>query len=122
LALAAIAPATLRIDVENGSGISGAGRRVADELKKFGFTIGDVTNADRSNYTTSEIHEHSTILFAGAKVRAALSPAVEKVLVVPDPSPTGSPQAQASPTTSDVTVIVGADLAKSPTGAPHEPN
>src|SRR6185437_5509589 len=44
MALAAIAPSTLRVDVENGSGVPGAGRRIADLLKKNGFTIGDVTN------------------------------------------------------------------------------
>ena len=112
LALAAIAPSTLRVDVENGSGVAGAGRRVADLLKKDGFTIGDVTNAPRSDYATSEIHEHSTVTFAGARVRAALPGSLQKAEVVPDPSPSGSPDAQATATTSDVTVIVGADLAK----------
>lgn len=112
MALAAIAPATLRVDVENGSGVTGAGRRVADLLKKAGFTIGDVTDAPRSDYATSEIHEHSTVTFAGARVRAALPPGMQKAEVVPDPSPSGSPDAQPTATTSDVTVIVGADLAK----------
>ncbi len=115
MALAAIAPATLRVDVENGSGVSGAGRRVADALQKAGFAIGQVGNAPRSDYVTSEIHEHSTVTFAGARVRAALPVAEQKAAVVADPSPTGSPDAQASPTTSDVTLIVGEDLANAPT-------
>ncbi len=115
LALAAIAPATLRVDVQNGSGISGAAQRVADTLRRAGFTIGDVTNAPREDYASSEIHEHSTIAFAGARVRAALPRSMQKTAVVPDPSPTaGSPDPQSSPTTSDVTVIVGTDLAKAP--------
>ncbi|MBV8372619.1 MAG: LCP family protein [Candidatus Eremiobacteraeota bacterium] len=114
VALAAIAPGTLRVDVQNGSGIAGAGRRVADALRKAGFTIGDVGNAPRDDYTTSEIHEHSTVQFAGAKVRASLPLAMQKAAVVPDPSPTGSSDPQPSAITSDVTVIVGADLAKAP--------
>jgi LCP family protein required for cell wall assembly len=114
IALAAIAPATLR---ENGSGVPGAGRAVADKLKKAGFTIGDVSNAPRSDYVASEIHEHSTVAFAGARVRAALPAALDKATVVPDPSPGDSADPQASPTTSDVTVIVGADLAKAMTVA-----
>jgi LCP family protein required for cell wall assembly len=117
MALAAIAPATLRVDVQNGSGISGAALRVADALRRAGFTIGDVTNAPRSDYATSEIHEHSTIAFAGARVRAALPQSMQKTAVVPDPSPSavaGSADPEASPTTSDVTVIVGVDLAKAP--------
>ena len=120
MALAAIAPATLRIDVENGSGIPGAGRRVAQMLKKAGFTIGDVGNAPRSDYVSSEIHEHSTVTFAGARVRAALPASLQKAAVVPDPSP--SPEAEATATTSDVTVIVGSDLANAPASTSGQPS
>jgi LCP family protein required for cell wall assembly len=109
MALAAIAPGTLRVDIVNGSGSEGAAHRVASILKRAGFTIGSVGDANRSDYTTTEIHEHSTVTFAGAKVRAAL-PATAKPAVVPDPSPSGSP---APVVTSDVTVIVGSDLASS---------
>jgi hypothetical protein len=105
MALAAIPASTLHVDVENGSTVSGAARRVAAQLKHAGFAIGEVGDADRSDYTATEIHEHSSVTFAGAKVRAAL-PIVRGVVVVPDPAST-------SPTiaTSDVTVIVGSDLA-----------
>jgi len=109
LALAAIPASTLHVDVENGSTVAGAAHRVAAELKHAGFTIGDVGNADRSDYTATEIHEHSSVMFAGAKVRAALQGA-RGAIVVPDPSPSPSP-AQTSLTASDVTVIVGNDLA-----------
>jgi hypothetical protein len=120
--LAAIAPGTLRVDVQNGSGITGAGTRVAGALRKAGFSIGDVGNATRDDYVTSEIHEHSTVTFAGARVRASLPLTMQKAAVVPDPSPSGSADPEPSATTSDVTVIVGADLAKSPNlaaGTPH---
>lgn len=113
MALAAIAPSTLRVDVQNGSGVPGAGRRIAAMLQKAGFTIGDVSNAPRSDYAVSEIHEHSTVTFAGARVRAALPAAAQKDAVVPDPSPASSPSAQPTATTSDVTLIVGTDLAHS---------
>jgi polyisoprenyl-teichoic acid--peptidoglycan teichoic acid transferase len=118
MALAAIAPATIRVDVENGSGIPGAAHRVATALKKAGFTIGEVGDADRDDYAQTEVHEHSTVTFAGARVRAGLPRALQKAEVIPDPSPTGSadPQATAA-VTSDVTVIVGGDIAKSPTVA-----
>jgi LCP family protein required for cell wall assembly len=117
MALAAIAPSTLRIDVENGSGIAGAGRRVAEVLKKDGFSVGEVGNAQRSDYVISEIHEHSTVTFAGARVRAALPASMQKsATVVSDPSPAGSADPQATAVTSDVTLIVGADLAKVPDG------
>ncbi|MGA7202679.1 MAG: LCP family protein [Candidatus Cybelea sp.] len=109
LALAAIPAATLRVDIENGSTVAGAAHRVAAELKHAGFNIGAVGNADRSDYTATEIHEHSSVTFAGAKVRAALAGG-RGAIVVPDPAPSPSPT-QANLTASDVTVIVGNDLA-----------
>jgi LCP family protein required for cell wall assembly len=121
MSLAAIAPATLRVDVENGSGIAGAGKRVAGVLSKAGFVVSAVGNAPRADYTSSEIHEHSTVTFAGARVRAALTGAVGKAVVVPDPSPTGSADPQATAATTDVTVIVGEDLAKEPSAEKTPP-
>jgi polyisoprenyl-teichoic acid--peptidoglycan teichoic acid transferase len=109
LALAAIPAATLRVDVENGSGVTGAAGRVAAALRRAGFTIGEVGDADRSDYTATEIHEHSSVTFAGARVREALPLALHDAAVVPDPA--ASPAASAT-TNSDVTVIVGSDLAK----------
>ncbi|HEY6325075.1 MAG TPA: LCP family protein [Candidatus Cybelea sp.] len=109
MALAAIPPNTLRVDVKNGSGVSGAARRVADVLKQAGFEIGDIGDADRSDYGTTEIREHSSVTFAGAKVRSALPQNLRKAVVVPEESPSSSPAATATQT-SDVTVIVGGDL------------
>jgi len=110
LALAAIPASTLHVDVENGSTVAGAAHRVAAELKHAGFNIGEVGNADRTDYTATEIHEHSSVMFAGAKVRAALPQGARAAIVVPDSSPSPSP-AQTTVTASDVTVIVGNDLA-----------
>ncbi len=122
MALAAIPAATLRVDVENGSGVAGAGKRVASVLKKAGFVVSNVGNAERADYAASEIHEHSTVTFAGARVRAALPSAFSKATVVPDPSPASSPDAEATATTTDVTVIVGEDLAKEPLQAKSPPS
>ncbi len=113
LTLAAIPPGTLRVDIENGSGVAGAAHKVAAVLKRAGFTIGDVSDAGRSDYNATEVHEHSSVTFAGARVREALPPALHDALVVSDaggdvsPAPTGSP-------TSDVTVIVGGDFTRNP--------
>ncbi len=108
-AIAAILPRTLRVDVENGSGIPGVARRVADKLRKQGFTIGQIGNA-QTDLSTTELHEHSKITYAGEKVRRALGKAAQTVRVIADyqtpvPAPTTVP--------SDVTVIVGQDLAGS---------
>jgi polyisoprenyl-teichoic acid--peptidoglycan teichoic acid transferase len=104
MALASIDPKSLRVDVENGSGISGVAKTLADHLKKAGFVIGDVGNAPET-HATSEIDEHSATSFAGAKVRAALPAAFGKTSVVGQPLPAGSPAA------SDVTIVIGRDLA-----------
>ena len=112
LALAAIPARTLRVDVENGSGITGAAGRVATMLRHAGFTIGDIGDAQRSDYAATEIHEHSSVTFAGAKVREALPPSLRNAAVVPDSTASASPEASATPA-SDVTVIVGSDFTRS---------
>ena len=40
----------MRLEVWNGSGIAGAGQRVAEALRDGGFRVVDVRNADRSDY------------------------------------------------------------------------
>ncbi len=101
-AIAAIAPASVRVDVQNGSGVSGAAKRVASALKRQGFVIGTIGNAPRSDIQASEVHQHSNIEYAGFKVRIALGAFAASVPVIHDGT---GPQA------SDVTVIVGQDLA-----------
>jgi len=110
LALAAIPASTLRVDVENGSGVAGAARLVAANLQKAGFTIGTVGNAERSDYTATEIRQHSTVTFAGARVREALPAPLRAAAVVNESTASASPSASPTPA-SDVTVIVGSDVA-----------
>lgn len=101
MALASIPPSALKIDVQNGSGVPGAGRRVADVLRHAGYTIGDIGDAPTDDHLTSEIIEHSKTTFAGAKVRSSLPAAFAGIPV----------NGESDPTTSDVTMIVGRDLA-----------
>ncbi|HEV7178969.1 MAG TPA: LCP family protein, partial [Candidatus Baltobacteraceae bacterium] len=110
MALAGIAPSTIRVDIENGSGIKGAAHLVASHLLKAGFMIGEVGNASASDVTKTEIDEHSNVTFAGAKVRAALPESLQNA---PIDSSGGDPAGAASGPNlpSDVTVIVGKDLA-----------
>lgn len=110
LALAAIPASTLRVDIENGSGVTGAAGRVATLLRRAGFTIGEIGDADRSDYSATEIHEHSTVTFAGAKVREALPQQLREAAIVSD-TPSASPAATATPV-SDVTIIIGSDFSK----------
>ncbi len=111
MALAAIAPGTVRVDVENASGTTGAARAVADTLKNAGFAIGDVGNADVTDQDKTQIQEHSTVTFAGAKVRSALPAALQSTPITGLPPASSSPSATATAQPSDVTVYVGRDLA-----------
>ncbi len=105
MALAAIPPSTLRVDVENGSGVQGAAHRIAEHLRKAGFQIGNIGDAASADVSTSEIQEHSTVLFAGARVRQAMAVPWQNVSIV-------SAGASPAPQASDVTIIVGRDLAR----------
>lgn len=104
MALAAIPASTLRVDVENASGVRGAAHRVANQLRHAGFQIGDIGDASSDDAGTTEIHEHSTVLFAGARVRQALPASWQTIGIVSDGSPVRG--------TSDVTIILGRDLAQ----------
>jgi hypothetical protein len=106
--IAAITPLSLRVDVENGTGIPGMARRVASMLKQKGFTIGAVTNAPTSDVATTELHQHSKIAFAALRVREALGKAAKDAPVISD-GDLPAPQNTADPI-SDVTVVVGQDL------------
>jgi LCP family protein required for cell wall assembly len=115
MALASIVPSTLRVDVENGSGRHGAAKSVAALLRKAGFTIGDVGNALTSDFAKSEIREHSTVTWAGAKVRSALPGSLQKIPI--ERAQDGANSSR----TSDVTVIVGRDLAAAVADRPATP-
>ncbi|HET9392245.1 MAG TPA: LCP family protein [Candidatus Rubrimentiphilum sp.] len=106
-ALAALAPSSLRVDVENGTGIPGVAKRVAALLRSEGFQIAQVSNAVSSNVTTTEVREHSRLALAGLKVRGGLGSAAKSVPVISEAVSSSA----AKP--SDVTVIVGSDLVSS---------
>lgn len=106
-ALAAIAPGSLRVDVENGSGVSGMAKRVASLLQAKGFVITSIGNADRSDIASTKLQEHSRIALAAFRVRSAL-PEPANTAQVTESIASASPSASPA---SDVTVIVGQDLA-----------
>jgi LCP family protein required for cell wall assembly len=109
-AVAAINPLSVRVDVENGTTTPGVARRVAALLKQKGFTIGSVGNATTDDVATTQLREHTRIAFAGIRVRDALGKAAANAQVLTDDD-VPTPDATATP--SDVTVIVGQDLAAS---------
>ena len=111
MALASIVPGTIRVDVENGSGAPDAAHIVAEHLRKAGFKIGFVGNAPTQDHAVTSIDEHSSTTFAGAKVRAALPATMQAIPVMGQSTDSGA-GTSSSTQPSDVTVIVGRDLAK----------
>ncbi len=103
-ALAALSPGSLRVDVENGTGVPGMAKRVAALLRSEGFQISQIGNAASTNVATTEVREHSRVALAGLKVRNGLGSAASRVAVIAEAV---SPQ---TPSPSDVTVILGEDL------------
>jgi LCP family protein required for cell wall assembly len=101
-AVAAIDPSSVKIAVENGSGVRGQGARVAAALRKQGFTIASVGDADSFGYDATEIHVRgASPAVVGERIRAAL--ALKSATIDDDPTP--------GPSTGDVaTVIVGRDV------------
>ena len=106
--MAAVAPSAVHIAVQNGSGESGLGGRMAERLRARGFVVDSVGNADAFTYETTLIREHSKTLGVGELVRDKL--ALKTAALTPLPSP--SPSVSAAPEATDVTVIVGRDFSE----------
>jgi LCP family protein required for cell wall assembly len=105
--LAGVPASSLKVDIENGSGVNGAAALAAKRLRAEGFTIGSIGNAASSDHATTQIREHSTVTFAGAKVRWGLPLALQGLPIKDD-----DPSAGSQPRSSDVTLVVGRDLAE----------
>jgi hypothetical protein len=106
-AVAAINPLTVRVDVENGTGVAGMAKRAAALLREKGFTIGQISNAPSSDVANTELHEHSRITFAAIRVRDALGKSAQNAPVISDSETIAQDPSGAQ---SDVTLIVGQDL------------
>jgi polyisoprenyl-teichoic acid--peptidoglycan teichoic acid transferase len=108
--LQAVKPSTIHVVVQNGSGISGLAGQAAAKLKKLGYIVDSVTNADAFSYDVSEIRPASKAANVGERVRIDLG--VPAAPVTPATDSTPGPK-------SIVTVIVGKDFAEAlATGAP----
>lgn len=95
-------PSTIRIRVENGSGVPGLAATLASALKKQGFVIAGVAKADVSTYAKTVIRIAPTAPVGTGKVlQDELKLATVKILAD-----------QGTAADRDVTIIVGKDYAK----------
>ena len=111
-ALAAVDPSRVHLAVQNGSGVPGLAGVAAKLLKKDGYKIDSVGNADAFSYDATQIRPATTAPYVGERVArdlglptAAVTPATDKT---PGPAPL-------------VTVIVGKDFAQAQTAAAASP-
>jgi LCP family protein required for cell wall assembly len=96
-----ISPATVSVNVENGSGTPGAAGKARDDLGNDGFKLGNpAANADRSNYDVTEVRYGPGDKTKGELVLAYLGGAGK--LVSLDASPAGA----------DVELVLGADFSQ----------
>lgn len=114
--MASLPPSSVHIAVENGSGESGLGVKMADRLRRRGFVVDSVTNADAFTYVTTAIYEHSATAGVGELVRVKL--ALKTAAITPMPSP--GPSASRGPDPTDVTVIVGRDFSEALAASPEK--
>lgn len=122
-ALAAVKPSDLRVDVRNGSGVPGLGAKVAELLKRDGYVINSVGNADSFDYDTTQIRATSKTPLAGERVRSDIHLAQATVTPIPDSTASASASASAATpgkaaTLADVVVVVGRDYVNVPVAAP----
>lgn len=71
-------PAEVTVDVYNGSGVGGLGGDAQVALQELGYAVGSVGNADRSDYTTTEIR-YAPGLDAAARTLALVVPGARLV-------------------------------------------
>jgi LCP family protein required for cell wall assembly len=112
-----IAPSTVRVNVQNGSGVTGAAGKAHTDLGAAGFVLAaPAANADRSNYDVTEVRYGPGAEEKAQLVLAYLGGAGKLVSV--DSAPSGA----------DVELVLGGDFdaitppVTSTTGAPANPS
>ncbi len=94
-----VAPAQVRVTVQNGSGRTGAGGTARAALQEAGFVgVGEATNADRSDYDETEVRYAPDAKTKAELVRSYLGGAGR--LVALDDAPAGA----------DVVLVIGQDF------------
>ena len=71
-----VAPGEISLRILNGSGVSGRAAEVAAALEAQGFTISEIADADRGDYTTTEIRHDAPSAEAARTVLAGFPGAV----------------------------------------------
>ena len=95
----------IRVCIENGTEIPGLAARIGGKLRAKGFTISELRDAPRSDFSVTEIHEESENRSASVQVKAALGEGASSASIVSNTLPD-----DAASSTADVTVVLGKDI------------
>jgi LCP family protein required for cell wall assembly len=96
-------PADIRIRVENGTRYAGLAARIAADLRRQGFVISDVADADSHNVAATQIHGRNDSAPVLEVVRKALGNRVPATAAVADAPATTAP--------GSVVIVLGEDIA-----------
>jgi polyisoprenyl-teichoic acid--peptidoglycan teichoic acid transferase len=96
-------PGKVRLRVENGSGVPGVARSLAEALRKEGFVIAAVTKADKASYETTVI-----------RLAPTAPPGIDGVLRRDMNLTSAEVLADVAAAQQEVTIIVGKDYATAP--------
>jgi LCP family protein required for cell wall assembly len=100
---AAPAPADIRIKVENGTRYPGLAARIAADLRRQGFVISEVADADSHNVAATQIHGRNDSASTLEVVREALGNRLPPTATLADAPETTAP--------GTVVIILGEDIA-----------
>lgn len=104
-------PSDIRIRVENGTHVAGLAGRIAAALRRRGFVISEIADADSHDVVATEIHGRDDSASTLEVVRRALGRGVPPTAALADAPPTTEP--------GNVVLILGQDIAASV--PPEEP-
>ncbi len=99
----------IRVCVENGTAIPGLAARIGGKLRAKGFTISELRNAPRSDFSVTEIHTAAQDLALPQQVKNALGESGASASILASSLPGDAAANQA-----DVTVVVGKDMLGAP--------
>lgn len=102
----------VRVELLNGSGVAGLGRKLSVLLEGQGFKVVRVADADRSDYDATRIYYHSNTNPNLNNITRSLMYLVDSPRVYKDYKEDGSGAVPGA----DVTVVIGRDVAKSKIG------
>jgi hypothetical protein len=92
-----------KVEILNGSGISGAAQKAADKFRLYGYEVTSTGNADSFRYKSSQVISHKPEIKGLDKISVLVNTSVMK----DEPNPTAP---------ADVTVIIGKDCLLLDTG------